>query len=274
MYPPNKKPGRKDRLTGVPTPLLLGELERRLYCKTKPERHLLLMGKPGSGKGTVAKEIEEKYCLCHISIGDLLRAEQAGNTLLGKRVAHQVERGQLVADDTALYLLRREASKPECTKGFVLDGMPRSVCQAKQLDSFLQHSGITIDRVIDLEVDDATAKRRLENLLVHPPSGRIYNLETRPPKVPFTDDVTGEPLVRRADDVEGLVRRTEEDEWGTIERRLKIYEEETGPVIDYYKRRGKVAVVDAEEQPEVVFKRVEEVISDKNEPKKGEGEKI
>lgn len=206
-------------------------------------------------------------------------------------------------DDTALFLLRRELARPECAKGFVLDGLPRSVCQARKVDDFLRHAGQEIDKVwerlaaylnqdvnvsrvalsplrtrhiqvIELEVTDEAATRRLQNRLVHPPSGRVYNAETAPPKVPFTDDVTGEPLVRRADDVEEKLRTGEEDEWGSLARRLQVWKEETADVLGYYEKRGKLAVVAAEAGPAEVMRRVEAVlegVGGKNGKGKGEG---
>lgn len=158
-------------LAPVPTPLLLGELERRLYCRRQPSRNLVLLGKPGAEKGTVAKQIEERHCLCHIAIRDVLWAEQRAGTLLGRRTERKVERGQLVDDGTALYILRREMARPECSKGFVLNGLPRSTCQAKQLDSFLGHAGLGIEKVIALEVSDAEGERRLQTpSCTHPPA--------------------------------------------------------------------------------------------------------
>lgn len=106
-------------------------------------------------------------------------------------------------------------------------------------------------------MSDAEAQRRLEHRLVHPASGRVYNAQTAPPRAPFTDDVTGEPLVRRADDVEEKLRKGEDDEWGSLARRLAVYREEAGRVLGYYARQGKLAVVNAAPPPEEVMRRVE-----------------
>lgn len=215
----------------------------------------------------------------------------APNSIFIHPITPPPQHTQLVEDDTALFLLRREMSRRECAKGFVLEGLPRSELQAKKLDTFLGHAGIGIDKVsieynrrdafslpltlpppfsftypthtqvIDLEVSDAEATRRLEHRLVHPPSGRVYNEQTIPPRVPFTDDVTGEPLVRRADDVEEKLRRPGgDDEWGSLARRLSVWGEEAGRVLGYYRAQGKLAVVEGEAPPEEVMRRVEKAL--------------
>jgi adenylate kinase len=123
--------------------------------------------------------------------------------------------------------------------------------------------------VIALEVSDAEAQRRLEHRLVHPPSGRIYNETSIPPRIPFTDDVTGEPLVRRADDVEEKLRRSEDDEWGSLARRLAVWREEAGAVLKYYRDKGQLAMVQAEAPPEEVMRRVEAVLEGTGKGKEG-----
>ena len=115
-------------------------------------------------------------------------------------------------------------------------------------------------QAIHLDVSDAEAQHRLQNRLVHPASGRVYNMETVPPNMPFTDDVTGEPLVRRADDVEERLRTGAEDEWGSLARRLSVWTEEAAGVFEHYQKQGKLAVVAAEARPEEVMRRVEEVL--------------
>lgn len=123
--------------------------------------------------------------------------------------------------------------------------------------------------MIALEVSDAEAQRWLEHRLVHPPSGRVYNERSAPPRLPFTDDVTGEPLVRRSDDVEESLRRREDDEWGSLARRLAVWREEAGAVLRFYRDKGKLAMVQAEAPPDEVMRRVEAVLEETG---KGQGQ--
>lgn len=179
---------------------------------------LILLGAPGAGKGTQSKELTKRYGIPQISTGDILRAAIASGSDLGKQVKSIVDSGQLVPDDLVNALVEERIKQPDCKKGFLLDGFPRTVMQAEALR---QLTGI--DFVIDIDVADEDILTRLTGRRMHLPSGRIYHVVNNPPKVPGVDDVTGEPLVQRPDDTEETVRK-----------RLAVYHEQTSPLRKYY----------------------------------------
>lgn len=180
--------------------------------------HLILLGCPGAGKGTQAKFITEKYHIPQISTGDILRSAIQQGTELGKKVKAIVEGGQLVPDDIVIQLVQERIKQPDCKKGFLLDGFPRTVAQAQALEQIT-----SIDYVVDIDVPEEEVVQRLSGRRIHPASGRIYHLINQPPRVENTDDVTGEPLIQRPDDHEETVRK-----------RLAVYQAQTSPLRDYY----------------------------------------
>lgn len=179
---------------------------------------LILLGAPGAGKGTQSKELTKRYGIPQISTGDILRAAIASGSELGLKVKSIVDSGQLVPDDLVIALVEERFKQPDCKRGFLLDGFPRTVAQAEALR---QLTGI--DYVIDIDVADEEILTRLTGRRMHLASGRIYHLINHPPKVPGVDDVTGEPLVQRPDDTEETVRK-----------RLAVYHEQTSPLRKYY----------------------------------------
>lgn len=179
---------------------------------------LILLGAPGAGKGTQSKAITKRYGIPQISTGDILRAAIANGSELGGQVKQIVESGSLVPDELVIALVAERIKQPDCCKGFLLDGFPRTVAQAQAL-----HKLTGIDFVIDIDVPDAEIIERLTGRRMHLPSGRIYHLTHQPPKVPGVDDVTGEPLVQRPDDSEETVRK-----------RLAVYHEQTSPLRKFY----------------------------------------
>jgi adenylate kinase len=179
---------------------------------------LILLGCPGAGKGTQAKLIAEKYHIPQISTGDIFRAAiQSGNEL-GKKVKSIVDGGQLVSDQIVIELVKERLKQADCENGFLLDGFPRTVEQAQAL---LEIS--PIDFVVDIDVPEEEIVRRLSGRRIHPASGRIYHIDSQPPKIANQDDVTGEPLLQRPDDTEETVRK-----------RLMVYQQQTKPLQDYY----------------------------------------
>ncbi len=184
---------------------------------------IMLLGPPGSGKGTQAKFICERYDIPQISTGDMLRAAVQAGTELGKRVKAIMDAGELVPDDIILELIRERIAQPDCANGFLLDGFPRTIAQAEGLEKM----GVTLDWVIEVEVPDEEIVKRLSGRRVHPGSGRVYHLLYNPPKEDCKDDVTGEPLVQRDDDKEETVRK-----------RLEVYHRQTAPLVDFYRRRA------------------------------------
>tara|TARA_B100000686_G_C16654555_1_gene897389 strand:+ start:446 stop:1096 length:651 start_codon:yes stop_codon:yes gene_type:complete len=184
---------------------------------------VILLGPPGAGKGTQAQFISDTYSIPQISTGDMLRAAIKAETELGKMVKTIIDRGELVSDDIIVNLVQERISYPDCRKGFLLDGFPRTLVQAEALSA----GGIAIDCVLEIEVPDKEIIDRLGGRRVHLDSGRVYHLEHNPPKVQGIDDVTGEPLIQRDDDKED-----------TILERLGIYHDETYPVVEYYRNQS------------------------------------
>lgn len=200
---------------------------------------IILIGAPGSGKGTQAKKMKEKLGYAHISTGDLLRAAVKEGTELGQKAKGYMDAGELVPDDLVIDLLREALSKPGAEKGFILDGFPRTIRQAEALDAV-----VTIDKVIDLQVPFELIEERITGRRMSP-SGHVYHIKYNPPKVEGICDVTGEKLYQRSDDTGEAVRA-----------RLEKFNEETRPVIARYREQGKVVEVDGVGDPDEVFARI------------------
>ena len=189
---------------------------------------IILLGPPGAGKGTQAKYITEKFGIPQISTGDMLRAAVKDGTELGLIAKEVMSSGGLVSDDLIIGLVKERIQAPDCVNGFLFDGFPRTIPQAEAL----LKEGITIDKVIEIDVADEEIIKRLSGRRVHEASGRVYHIEHNPPREEGVDDATGEPLVQRADDAEETVRS-----------RLGVYHEQTKPLVDFYQQL-------AEDQPE------------------------
>ncbi|KAE9602677.1 hypothetical protein Lal_00049982 [Lupinus albus] len=237
-------------LEDVPSLDLMSELLRRFKCSSKPDKRLILIGPPGSGKGTQSPLIKDEYCLCHLATGDMLRAAVAAKTPLGVKAKQAMDNGELVSDDLVVGIIDEAIKKPSCQKGFILDGFPRTVVQAQKLDEMLQKQGVKIDKVLNFAVDDAILEERITGRWMHPPSGRSYHTKFAPPKVPGTDDVTGEPLIQRRDDTAAVLKS-----------RLEAFHKQTEPVINYYAKKNIVANLHAEKPPKEVSVEVEKVLS-------------
>lgn len=184
---------------------------------------IILLGSPGSGKGTQAQFITERYGIPQISTGDMLRAAVREGTPLGVEAKKVMGAGGLVSDSIILGLIKERIAKDDCTKGFLLDGFPRTIPQAEGLEKM----GIVIDHVIEIVVEDEEIVKRMAGRRVHLPSGRSYHVEFNPPKVEGVDDITGEALIQRDDDKEETVRK-----------RLGVYHEQTKPLAAFYAAPG------------------------------------
>ncbi|MDP1665476.1 MAG: adenylate kinase [Methylobacter sp.] len=180
---------------------------------------IILLGSPGSGKGTQAQFITEKYAIPQISTGDMLRAAVREGTPLGVEAKKVMDAGGLVSDDIILGLIKERITQADCANGFLLDGFPRTIAQAEGLNEM----GVSVDTVIEIVVEDEEIVKRMAGRRVHLQSGRTYHVEFNPPKIEGVDDVTGEPLIQRDDDKEETVRK-----------RLSVYHEQTKPLVGYY----------------------------------------
>lgn len=184
---------------------------------------VILLGAPGSGKGTQAQSITHRFDIPQISTGDMLRAAVREGTPLGLEAKRIMDEGLLVSDDIILGLIRERILAEDCQKGFLLDGFPRTIAQADGLEAL----GIAIDVVIEFVVDDEEIVRRMSGRRVHPASGRTYHVVFNPPRQEGLDDLTGEPLIQRDDDAEPTVRK-----------RLGVYHEQTKPLVGYYHEKA------------------------------------
>lgn len=181
---------------------------------------IILLGAPGAGKGTQASFLCEQYGIPQISTGDMLRAAVAAGTALGQQAKAIMDAGGLVSDDIIIGLVKDRIEQPDCTAGCLFDGFPRTIPQAKAMVD----ADISIDHVIEIDVEDEEIVGRLSGRRVHPGSGRVYHIQHNPPATDGVDDISGEPLIQRDDDREETVRK-----------RLAVYHEQTQPLVDFYK---------------------------------------
>jgi len=180
---------------------------------------LILLGAPGAGKGTQSAFICQKYGIPQISTGDMLRAAVKAGTQLGLQAKSVMESGGLVSDDLIINLVKERIAQPDCAKGFLFDGFPRTIPQAEAMKA----AGVKLDYVLEIDVPFDVIIERMGGRRSHPASGRTYHVKFNPPKVEGKDDETGEPLVQRDDDKEETVRK-----------RLDVYSQQTRPLVDYY----------------------------------------
>ncbi|CAD8148729.1 unnamed protein product [Paramecium pentaurelia] len=232
---------------------LIQELYRRYRCQEEALRkRIVLLGMPGAGKGTHSAKMLARFCMCHLSTGDLLREEVRSGSEFGKKLKGIMERGELIEDEVMCNLIKQQLAKPACANGAILDGFPRTIPQAEKLDQILKQSGQQIDQAIFMNVREQVVVDRLGGRWTHLNSGRTYHYKFNPPKVHGVDDITGEPLVQREDDKEA-----------TIRNRLNVYQSKTSPIIDYYRKKGILFEVNAERPVNDIWKDVKTIVKTK-----------
>lgn len=207
----------------------------------KVDRAVIFLGPPGSGKGTQAKELAKKYGIPHLSTGDMLREHVSQGTPLGLKAKPIMERGELVPDSLVLRMVAERIERPDCFHGFVFDGFPRTVAQAKYLGELLKQHGLHQPFVIHMVIPVSVLMRRLTGRRTCKVGGEIYNIYERPPKVEGVCDNDGGELFQRPDDREEVVAP-----------RLNAYEKLTAPLVSFYRRMGLLQDVDANRSVEVV----------------------
>jgi len=211
---------------------------------------IVLLGAPGSGKGTQAKLLADKRGIPQVSTGDLLRSAVAARTELGRRAKAAMDSGELVSDETVLGIIRERLSEPDAAHGFIMDGFPRNIAQAQALDRTLEELGQPVDVAVLLDVEFDILMQRLTGRLTCSVCGQMYNIYTSPPKQDNICDRCGGELVHRDDDNED-----------TIAKRLKVYEEQTQPLVRYYEEQGKLARVGGEGEIDEIFGRLEAALA-------------
>lgn len=198
--------------------------------------YIVLIGVQGAGKGTQASILQDKLGLVHVSTGDLFRAMKTQETPLAKRVQELMAKGELIPDDITNQMVEDRLAQQDAARGVILDGYPRSAGQAEFLDDLLAKQGDRVVVVPVLQLDRETAIKRVEGRRYSQDKSRVYNVYFNPPQTPGVDDVDGQPLIQR-----------EDDNREAVERRIDLFYESTQPLIDYYRSRGVVAEIDADQ---------------------------
>lgn len=212
--------------------------------------NILIMGPAGAGKGTMSDLILKEYDIPHISTGDMLRENVRNNTELGLEAKSYMDAGKLVPDDVINAMVEKRLQEPDCQKGYLLDGFPRTLVQAEAFEKIEEKIDKPVESVIALEVGFDTLVDRITGRRICPKCGAIYHIHNKPSKVEGICDICGSELNQRKDDtVEQLTVRMDE------------YEKSTKPVIDFYEKRGVVTTIDAAQDSKVVFEKVKETLS-------------
>lgn len=212
---------------------------------------IIMLGAPGAGKGTQAKQIAAKYQIPHISTGDIFRANIKNGTELGKKAKEYMDQGLLVPDELTCDLVADRISQDDCKNGFVLDGFPRTIPQAEALDNVLSKMGEAMDYAIDIDVEDESIIRRMSGRRACLNCGATYHVVTIPPKKEGICDACGSALVLRDD-----------DQPETVKKRLDVYHEQTQPLIDYYKGKGILKSVNGMDPMETVFANIVKILGE------------
>lgn len=215
--------------------------------------NLVLLGPPGAGKGTQAKSIATEYNIPHISTGDIFRKNIAEETPLGKKAKEYIDQGLLVPDQLTIDIVKDRLSQDDCKKGFLLDGFPRTVFQAESLDKMLQEDGKKIDVALLIEVPREDILKRMTGRRVCVSCGASYHVSFNPTKVEGICDVCGKEVIQRKDDKED-----------TVKERLNVYDNQTQPLISYYKECDKLSEVDGTQAIDKVFEDIKSLLGEAN----------
>ena len=210
---------------------------------------LLIMGRPGAGKGTQAANIKEYYEIPHISTGDMFRAAIKNQTKLGLLAKSFMDKGQLVPDEVTIGIVQERLLEDDCKGGFLLDGFPRTIAQAEALETFLKENGIVLDAVLDVNVPAEILVRRMVGRRVCKGCGATFHVEFNAPKQEGICDVCGTPLIQRADDT-----------YETANSRLEVYDNNTAPLLDFYNTRGLLKTVNGDQALDKVFEDIKNVL--------------
>lgn len=213
---------------------------------------IVILGPPGAGKGTQAKSICNKFSIPHISTGDIFRKHISMETSLGIEAKKYIDKGQLVPDEITISLVLERLKEEDCGDGYLLDGFPRTVFQAKALDNFLLESGSKLDTALLIDVPPDYIIERMSGRRICPSCGASYHIKFNPPEVEGKCDVCGSVLIQRKDDQEK-----------TVVERIEVYDEETQPLIEYYKNKNLLDVVDGTKAINDVFKNICEILGEK-----------
>ena len=211
---------------------------------------LIFLGAPGAGKGTQAREVAKHYGIPQISTGDILRDAVNRQTVLGLAAKAKMEAGELVPDEVVCGIVEERLNQPDCKDGFILDGFPRTISQAKFVDDLLARKGEGRPLVLEIEVSEDLLLKRLTGRATCSVCGEIYNIYLHPPKVEGMCDKDGGKLLHRADDNEA-----------TIRHRLEAYHQQTSPLIEYYRSHGVLLALDGNKEPEAIAKGLTDYLS-------------
>ena len=214
---------------------LFKEFNRRMYCSSQPSQNVILMGTAGSGKGTQSAKLNEEFCWCSLSTGDMLREAITNKTDIGKKAESIIKRGDLVPDEMVINLIENKLETPECRYGSILDGFPRTMAQAEKLEEFFTKKGSQINKVVHFDIDEEKLLDRISGRRIHKASGRSYHVKYNPPKVDGIDDITGEPLIQRPDDNEQALKK-----------RIDIFNTSTKPILEHFKKNNKLITLNAD----------------------------
>ncbi|HWQ76391.1 MAG TPA: adenylate kinase [Syntrophomonas sp.] len=208
--------------------------------------NIILLGPPGAGKGTQAELIKANYPILHISTGDMFREAVGNATAMGMEAKKYMDAGQLVPDEVTIGVVEERLSQPDCSNGFLLDGFPRTIPQAEALDKVLAKMGKQVELALEITVPDAIIIDRMTGRVSCSKCKTVYNTKFSPPAQAGVCDKCGGELVQRSDDKEE-----------TVKNRLKVYAEQTQPLLSYYEKAGKLKSLDGNRDPQVVFKDVQ-----------------